>query len=638
MQNALNFRHILIWFALILCPGVGYGQQYASIYLDNGDRITGRWLGADEQSAHIEINNQRLSVPLGEIKNIVPVGDLRLIPNATAEKYFSNGVDLLELGLREEAKKRFQAAIEEFPKYAEAHYQLGRLLQEEGNNDDALRYFGYVAAIDPEAHDMAPQFKQAGDAYLATEEYRKAVDGYLLLFNNYPDYPDSELTAYTAGFLLAEELDAVEEGLRTLQEARTRFPDSPYLEKAEYLIGLLQSKAGQAEPAVRTLTDFILKYPESDWVPAAHLARGDANLQLRLNKDAIADFQFAYEHTSDLKMKREARKKRDESAWTIYKVSDGLPSNQIEAVAVDGDMVWIGTPKGLAQIDVSMESWQPMTNVPNFINTEIDEKNPINVRALAVDEQELWIGTLNHGVIRYHKPTAHAETYDTRSGLPHNTVYDIKIDKDEVWVGTFSGVAQYHRSTGQWKMYDKENDHLPADDITTLAVTPKEIWIGTSASGMAVYDRGIGYWRDFDLDLRPGGAIVSFDVGQNQVFFTWYDKRNTSSGYGAIQPDTLTHQVQEVIRGNIVPPENIYVTVSKAMDEIEESPLMWLATNEGVYIKYAHGWGQDPIGFPEQRFSTPIVSCISLGDGVAWIGTSEGLAKIDTSALVAQGE
>ena len=49
------------------------------------------------------------------------------VPDRTAAKYFRNGRMLLELGLPEKAKGRFEAAIEELPKYPAAHYQLGLL-------------------------------------------------------------------------------------------------------------------------------------------------------------------------------------------------------------------------------------------------------------------------------------------------------------------------------------------------------------------------------------------------------------------------------------------------------------------------------------------------------------------------------
>ena len=145
------------------------------------------------------------------------------------------------------AKASFIKAIDEYPKYTDAHYQLARLFEAEGNNDEALRYFGNVVKIDPNSYSMEDKFKTAGDAYLAAEEYRKAVSAYLLLFRIYPDRYGADEAAYTAGFLLAEELGELQEGLKVLQEAVAHFPDSQHLERGSYLIGSLPSKLGNAE-------------------------------------------------------------------------------------------------------------------------------------------------------------------------------------------------------------------------------------------------------------------------------------------------------------------------------------------------------------------------------------------------------
>ena len=641
MKHIFNFKQLLIWLiSVLLCTHIGYGQQYISIYLENGDHFKARWLGGDPESVQIEVYNQKLSIPFHEIVYLTAFDDARSIPNEAAEKYFLNGQTFLQLEMLEEAKASFMAAIDEFPRYTDAHYQLAHLFEVQGNNDEALRYFGHVVKIDPNAYSMEARFKEAGDGYLAAEEYRKAVNAYSLLFRIYPDRYGAEDAAYTSGFLLADQLDEPVEGLKVLQEAVAHFPNSQHLERALYLIGALHSTLGDAEMAVETLNNFIQNYPQSRWLANAYMVRGDAYMQLRRNTEAVADYNSVSPYTSNLKLKSEARKKRNESAWTIYTVSDGIPSNQIQAIAVDGTTLWIGTPKGLAQIDLSTGTWQPVTDITDHINTLFDEETPIDVRALAADEQELWIGTLNHGIIRYNKGTTFPDIFDIRNGLPDNTIYDIKIDNDsnEVWIGTFAGVARYLRSTGEWRNYSKAGgDGLPADDIVALAITPERIWIGTSQNGMAVYNRGVKIWQSFgtldNLDLKAGSSIVSFDVNRDKVFFTWNYSVDKANGYGEIQVNDLSSNVEDVLRFvDLVPYQNIYVAATQDPSSMAGPATVWIATNGGVWIKTAEGW-RDPVEFPSSRLGSPIVSCISLGVGAAWIGTADGLAKIDTSAI-----
>lgn len=639
MKRIFNFKHLLLWFSLVLLSAhIGYGQHYISIYLENGDHLKGRWLGGNQKSIQIEVYEQTLSIPFNEIVYITAFNDKRAIPGEAAERHFLNGQTFLQLDMYERAKASFMKAIDEYPKYTDAHYQLALLFQAEGNKDEALRYFGHVVKIDPSAYRMEAKFKEAGDAYLAAEEYRKATNAYLLLFRIYPDRYGAETAAYTAGFLLADELEEPQEALKVLQEAVAHFPESQHLERASYLIGVLQLQLENSEMAVETLSSFIQNYSQSRWLANAYIARGDAYMQLRQNTRATPDYNSAIAYTSNLKLKNEARKKRSESAWTLYTVSDGIPSNQVQAIAVDGKTLWIGTPQGLAQIDLSGGTWQPVTDITGLINTLFDEEKPIDVRTLAVDEKELWIGTLNHGIIRYNKQTTFPEIFDIRNGLPDNTVYDIKIDSvnNEVWIGTFAGVARYFRATEEWKTYSKEDDSLPANDIVALAVTPDRVWIGSSRNGMAVYNRHSGMWQRFgaidNLDLKAGSAIVSFDVSPDQVFFTWNYYVDKANGYGEIQLNDLSSKVEDVLRFvDMVPYQNIYVAVAKSTRNIAGGAVVWIVTNGGIWIKTTEGW-RDPVEFPS-ILSEPIVSGIALGSGAAWIGTADGLAKIDTSAI-----
>ena len=216
MKQTFNFNCILICIILVLlCAHIGYGQHYVSIYLENGDHLKGRWLGGDDNSIRIEVYEQQLSIPFREIIYITAFDDVRAIPSEEAEKHFLNGQTFLQLDMYDQAKASFMKAIDEYPKYTDAHYQLARLFEDEGNNDEALKYFGHVVKIDANAYSMEDKFKAAGDAYLATEEYQKAVDTYRLLFRIYPDRYGADEAAYTAGFLLSEELEELEEGLQS---------------------------------------------------------------------------------------------------------------------------------------------------------------------------------------------------------------------------------------------------------------------------------------------------------------------------------------------------------------------------------------------------------------------------------------
>ena len=625
LSDALKKNVIVLTVSFTLFfASISYGETPISIYLRNGDRITGRWLNADNRIIKIDFNGQEMSVSLDEISSI------SITSNTISEKYLKNAEDLLKLGLRNQARRLFELSIQESPQNAKAYYQLAELFQEDGETDNAIKYFGLAAVVDP-SYDLSEQFILSATTYRSKDEFAKAAESYILLFENYPEHEQCAYAGYQAAFLLTENVEAFDQALELLMQVTEKFPENGDYEKAQYLIGKLQVETNQDELAISTLTNFILTYTTSQWLPYAYTMRGRAFLKLHQNGEAITDFTTAIEMTQDLKLQQEIRQMRDSSAWMIYRVSDGLPSNKVKAIAVDDTTIWIGTSKGLTEADTSLAFWEIKTEITTQLE-EMFEGSPLNIQSLAVDEDELWIGTMNHGVIRYNKATGSIENYTENHGLPHKLVYDIKIFGSEVWMGTFSGVAQYSRSADGWRIFNREVDELPADDIVALEVTPRTVWIGTSKSGVAFYDREFNYWRSYGdlegLDSIVGNSIVSFDTIGSQLFFTWYNQSKEISGYTECDLDSLSSFSEEVVRGDLdslVRPENIHIAVTE--DEV------WLATNDGVYKNTRDTGEWDLISYPEDRIGNPIINSIELGDGVAWIGTSNGLARINTSAL-----
>ena len=660
-------RFLPIKFALstilLLLTCLAYSQvRVAVVYLKNGDRLTGNWLSSDDQAIHIAFQDKELAIDLDQISTVRFAEDQSVVPDAQAEKHFRNAEALLELGLRENAKRQFEAAITEYPKYADAHYNLGLLLKEDGYIDEALEYFGRVAKIAPDSYALAAAFKDAADKYISAEEFRKASEAYLLIFDHYPTHSDAAHAGYAAGFLLAERLDAPAKALKILQDVTRRFPESNDAEKAKYIIGVLQSKAGQPEMAVETLTIFIRENLDSEWLGDAYESRGDAYRQLRNNNKALEDYNIAFGMTTDPQKRTIIRRKREDCAWTVYTVPDGLPSNKIQAVAVHESELWVGTPKGFARFDVGQDTWELRreegierinslnSNVPTNVRAiaiyapTVDVPNPIQpdgstppvVQTVAV-LSEVWIGTLNQGVIRYNPSTGEFVNYNTLNGLPHNQIFDIEFGLDDVWVATFSGVARYSRSNDQWTSYLRETHELPADDIVALAVTPKSVWVATSKSGMAIYDRIYDSWRSSNVrDIVPevvGNSIVSFDVdlGSESIYFSWYSPKDKRNGYGKSDWKGLEGKGERVIEGDYVPIEDIYIAVGQA-DAAVASPPLWIATNDGLYFKSQSGW--DTMEYPLEQIGDEVtVNCIQLSNDTAWIGTSNGLGKIDTNAV-----
>ncbi|MFQ6043668.1 MAG: tetratricopeptide repeat protein, partial [Candidatus Poribacteria bacterium] len=544
-------------------------QQYAVIYRRNGDRYTGIWRGADKQFNRIELTDgQKLQVPVRETLYILFLSNLDEAPDAAAQKHFTNGKQFLELGMFEEAKEQFNAAIKEFPRYADAYYELAVLLEKEGKVEEAMQHFGHAAAIAPERFDMANRFKDVFNSYLAEGEYSKAAEAGLMLFTYYPNDPIAQDVIYQVGFLFAKQLHNPDKAIAALADATYSFPDDPNAEEARYVIGLMYQTKGDSQTAILRLTEFIDTYPDSEWIDDAYLARGKAYLAERKNLKAIADLNQAIILSQDDALKREAKSMRDESAWNVYTVADGLPSNIIQAIAIDGDFLWVGTPKGLAKFEVVGGAWIP---VPD----ELGLSSQTDVRALAVNEEELWIGTLNDGVIVYDKVLKTIIEYKQADGLPGNQIYDIELFGDEVWVGTFNGVGYLDPESGAWISYTTD-DGLPANDIVALAVTNSSVWVGTSRRGIAVFDKNLKTWsklKDLPSNVKMGDSIKSIVASTGSVWIGWYGEYE--NGYCAYNINANDWKSSPTLQDETIILEDIYLAVG----EYE----VWLATNVGTY-------------------------------------------------------
>ena len=609
---------LLFWVALSTIVNA----EYAVIYKKNGDRITGRWLESDEKYYRIKLEDgQRLRISVAETSHIMFVSDSSLVPNAEAEKHYRNGKAFLELEIYDKAKEQFFMAIDEFPKYAVAHYEIARMYEKEDDIENAMRYFGYVAAIDPEHYKkLASKFKSVGDRYLKRGELGKAAEAYLRLSKYFPDDPDAENSAYTSGFIFAEQLDEVDKAIDALSNAVENFPNNPDAEKTKYMLGWLYQRRGNNVAAIEKLTNFIEEYPNSQWLEKAYFARGQAYLQARLNQEAVADFNQVIDIAKNRDLIRKAKRMRDSAVWNIYTVEDKLPDNDIRAIAVDGNLLWVGTWKGLFLADVSDGTWTPLA-IGDLDLTEI------KVNAITVSDTEVWIGTLDQGLIRYDKQTGSTTIFTKSNGLPSNTLFSIELYQDEVWVGTYEGLGYYNKSTNAWEVFSRKDDNLPADDIVTIAVTPDTVWAGTSQSGIGIYDRKENTWRIYntatELPRQASNNITSIDTDGFNVWFSWY-KMEDANGYVKSDLYGRDARAADLLRGSIDPVENIYLKLN--VDQV------WIATNAGIFIgSRTSGWST--VNYPD-RLGDMRVKCLALGEKEAWVGTSNGLARVSISNIL----
>ncbi|MCB1018955.1 MAG: hypothetical protein KDC27_03450, partial [Acidobacteria bacterium] len=99
-----------------------------------------------------------------------------------------------------------------------------------------------------------------------------------------------------------------------------------------------------------------------------------------------------------------------------------------------------------------------------------------HVVALAGEPEEIWIATLDDGLIRYHGGAI--ERIDDHSGLPDKRLLSLAVQGERVFAGTAVGVAE---------LVDGKLARTPADGFfaSALAASDSTLYVGTLEEGIA---------------------------------------------------------------------------------------------------------------------------------------------------------
>lgn len=131
------------------------------------------------------------------------------------------------------------------------------------------------------------------------------------------------------------------------------------------------------------------------------------------------------------------------------------------------------------------------------------------VTALAGDESDLWIGTLNRGVLHFH--AGQTDTFSESEGLPDPQVQSLAISGDTTYVGTATGVAVF--SAGRFSRV-----LVPGVLATALLASPTQLYVGSEDQGVIVIPLE---GRRPNPNLGPGAQLAEVRqlfISDNAVF------------------------------------------------------------------------------------------------------------------------
>ncbi len=199
---------------------------------------------------------------------------------------------------------------------------------------------------------------------------------------------------------------------------------------------------------------------------------------------------------------------QDDSITQLSNV-DGLGGNYLTSTAFDSSgNLWLGARNGtLTKYDFEENYWDV------YYNFALGEK-AFSIKEIAVDGEILWVGSdVGVSVFSPNKPV-HGEITETYTGLGNLNaevdVNSIHLAGDKIWVGTEKGVAfapkDYRQvnlmDPGNWTSFTKESSPDLIDDyVYTITDVEGEILIGTN-QGVFKFDYSDSSWDSFGLENR----------------------------------------------------------------------------------------------------------------------------------------
>ncbi len=254
---------------------------------------------------------------------------------------------------------------------------------------------------------------------------------------------------------------------------------------------------------------------------------------------------------------------------------------------VSKDLLYLGTDNGILIYNLKTDSYETS-----------DIQFPSNIRALLLDGNKLWIGSLN-GLYAYDivKNSLSDFSIQNNPGLPHQAVYSIIHSADgNLYIGTYNGLCRYLTATNTF-----ENIELPSykarsnQFVNSLLEDSLRncIWIGTEGY-LYKYDSSLKSVEQ--LKLFKGNSIKSLALDKNNKLLLATDN-------GLFVYDDNSDFVQHIVHdsrdanslsNNIV--WNIFVDREKNI---------WLGTDYGISLNHYNA---------SYRF-IPINQITGIGDG-----------------------
>lgn len=207
-----------------------------------------------------------------------------------------------------------------------------------------------------------------------------------------------------------------------------------------------------------------------------------------------------------------------------------------------------------------------------------------NVSAIAIDGDDVWIGTFNGGAARYSQSTGITSRFTpaTSNWQLAETIRSIEVDGNWVWFGTFEGLSVYSKATSRiWRVAKfgapgaKRGDPPP---LSIVALEEIDGGIAVSAIGAGGDARGLWFAEDPDGEWTrvqdgnlPGRRVTALARAGGTLYIGTEDR-------GVVVMDLKSGRVHRAAAPWTAGAVNVQALT------VDEEEMVWIGTyGTGIY-------------------------------------------------------
>lgn len=290
---------------------------------------------------------------------------------------------------------------------------------------------------------------------------------------------------------------------------------------------------------------------------------------------------------------------RPTGSLTRFDTFDGLLSNNTQTLALDDDLLWIGTLAGISIYNRAMGEWYDLS---------AEGPGSMFIQDIEIDGDNVWVTAPFYpgcvtvprygGLYRYTKSNDTWKGYNCSTGVFYsNLIYEIEPDNDNLWIGSADGLFLMNKTEERIYFWSNKNSDWTVpennryiygsygDGITSLAVFDDQVWAAdNSCPDINVHNKTANNWTLFKGEISKtirineyGSQVITYEhdihldivIDDNCVYFgtlrglKWYNK------------NTMEWQIFDTEEGLI----NNGVLTMEFFDN-----QLWVGTYEGVSI------------------------------------------------------